>query len=356
MAVGSELTLKKELAAGKLRNLYVLCGKEPYLRDFYLQKIISMAVSSGFEQFNLKKLDGTACEVSDIREAAEQMPLMGAYNCCVVKDFPLASLRSAEAEELGQYIRSVPESTVLIFVLRDDTFPPKAAKDEAADGEKDRKKKRKEMFAAFTESAYIVSFERKSERELAALLVSGAKRRGCVLTPQHAGWMVNLCGNDLYTLLNELEKLCIAAGNGTIDEALITRTVVKTAEATAFEIADNLLTGRVGQALAALQILLDQKTPAQMILGSLIFPFVDMYRIKVAQRSGHNARDLMKCFSYSSSFRLDKAQKNGRNLSMTTVRRCLAILDDADRCLKSRSGSDRILLEETLVKLGAVLC
>lgn len=349
-----ELTLKKELSQGVLRNLYVFCGQEAYLKEYYLGRIIKTAVNSGFEAFNLKQLDGSQTEVADIRAAAEQMPLMGEYNCCVVRDLPLAKLNAAEAEELGAYIQSVPETTILIFYQSDEAFPPKGAKEDA--GEKEKKKNLKEMFALFMKHADIVTLNRRTERELTALLCSGAKRRNCLLSPENARLMVNLCGSDLLVLLNEMEKLSVYAAGAEITAQMIETLTVKTLEATAFEIADNLFAKKTDCALRCLQILLEQKTPAQMILGSLIFPFVDIYRVKTAENCGKTTRDLMKSFSYSSAFRLEKAARNGKKISEQGIAQCLAILDYADMCLKSRSGSDALTLEETLIKLGNVIC
>ncbi len=350
----SEQALKKELAEGTLRRLYVFCGAEGYTKDFYTQKLMQTAVTEGFESFNLKKLDGAECELPDVLEAAEQLPLMGGCNCCVVKDFPLSSLRAADAQVLCAYLPRIPDTTVLCFYLRDEAFPPKGAKDEGADQEK--KKKQKELFEQFRQRAAIVRFDRMTDGAIAALLTRGAEKRGAKLSPACARQMIELCGRDLYLLLNELEKLCAAVGSGEITAPLLQSVVTKTMEATSFEIVEHLLAGRTDRALQSLRILLDQKTPAQMILGAMIFPFVDMYRLKLAQNAGKGLRDVKKDFSYASSFRLEKAQRSLRQLSLSQVRRCLTILNEADTALKSRGGSDVLVLEETLVKLGAVLC
>lgn len=348
----SEQALKTELAKGTLRQVYVFCGAESYTRDFYAEKLAQKAVLPGFESFNLKKIDGTEKELSDILQASEQLPLAGGYNCCVVRDFPLASLHASDAEKLGAYICRVPDTTVLLFCLRDETFPPKAAKDETADQEK--KKKRKEMFEQFRKQAAIVRFDRLPDSAILSLLIKGAEKRGSRLSEACARTMVELCGRDLYALLGELEKLCIASDD--ISEPLIRAVVTKTMEATSFEIIEHLLAGKLDRAIQSLRILLDRKTPSQMILGAMIFPFVDMYRLRTAQKAGRTLRDVMKDFSYSSSFRLEKAQRSMRGLSDEQIRSCLAALGEADAFLKSRGGSDALVLEETLVKLGAVLC
>ncbi|MBR1811220.1 MAG: DNA polymerase III subunit delta [Clostridia bacterium] len=356
-----ETPIKKNIASGELRSLYVFCGDEPYLKDIYVRRLIAGAVTPGLETFNLKKLDGAECDASDILAAADQMPLMGGKNCCVVRNFPLVKLNAADSAALRDYVAVVPDTTTLIFLLDDDSFPPKQSRDETAEENKDKEKEksaaktRKEMMEAFLQYAFIAKLDRYDRQSLIRLLVKGAGSRGNTLSPQNAARLVDSCGNDMHTLLNELNKVSAYAAGGEITAEIIDTVATKTLEATAFEIADNLFAGNTDRAMQALEILLEQKNPPQVILGSLIFPFIDIYRVKLAEKYHQSNAALMKAFSYTSAFRLDKARKNSRKISESGIKTCLSVLDNADMCLKSRGGSDIITLEETLVKLGAVI-
>lgn len=354
MAIVREAQLKKELAARRIENLYVFCGNEPYLKDYYSKKIVGLTVDDALQCFNLHRIDGTQTDAAGLAETVSRMPLMGAYTCCVARDFPLSELSAAEAELLMQTIRGLPSSTVLIFYLRDENFPPKSEQDSAGE-DSGSKKSRKELFALLTERAVIAKLDHWSDSAIVPLLMRGAKQRGCALSETNARLMIELCGNDMYTLLNELEKLSVYTQTGEIAEPVIRRLAVRTLEATAFEIAENLFAGRVDRALEKQRVLTEQKVPVQMLLGALIFPFTDIYRVKIAGQNGKNA-DLLKTFSYSGSYRLDKARRNGARLSLKQIGTCLDILEQTDIRLKSTGLPQTVLLEETFVKLGEALC
>ena len=353
--VTDEARVKNSVGSAVPERLYVFCGNEPYLKEHYLKTLISSAVAESFEVFNLKKFDGADCKLGDILEAANQAPLMMGRNCVVARDFPLSKLSSAECGILQDYISKVPESTVLVFYLNDEDFPPKQSRDETEDDEKGVKKQRKELFADFEKYAFIAKLDRLPQTRVANLLVSGPKRRGAALSQPNAAYLIECCGDGLYRLMNELEKLCAFAAGGDITRESIDRLVTKTLEAEVFDITTHLFSGRTEKALEALEILLYQRTAAQNIMGVLISAFVNVYRVKLAERSRKNNAALMKDFGLSSSYYIDKLRANARRVSDGGVIKCLEILDEADAALKSRGGSENIVLEETIVKLGAVL-
>ncbi len=353
--VEDEARIKQSVTSGVPERLYVFCGAEPYLKEHYMNQLVTSCVTPGFEVFNLKKLDGAECTAEQILAAADQAPLMMGRNCVVVRDFPLTKVSSADCKLLTEYFAHVPDSTVLIFNLPDADFPPKQSRDETEGEDKGVKKQRKEMFDVLSKHAFIAKLNKLPEQRVVRLLVNGAKRRGAVLSTANAQLLLQYCGTDLYNLMNELDKVCAYAAGGEVTAEIIDRVAVKTLEATVFDITDRLFAGNLEAALNALEILLFFRTPAQSIMGALISPFVNIYRVKLAEQSRKTNAELMKSFSYSSYFVLDKARRNARRVTMDGIIRCLEILDNADLCLKSRGGSENIVLEETLVKLGAVL-
>ncbi|MBQ6019512.1 MAG: DNA polymerase III subunit delta [Clostridia bacterium] len=353
--IADETRVKNSVCSAVPEKLYVFCGSEPYLREHYLKTLISSAVTQGFETFNLKKFDGGETELGEILAAADQAPLMTGRNCVVVRDFPFAKISSADCALLKEYIAHVPDSTVLIFYLNEVDFPPKQSRDEADGEDKGVKKQRKELFAEFEKYAFIAKLDRLPQRRIENLLVGGAKRRGAALSQQNAAYMIECCGDGLFHLMNELDKVSAFAAGGEITREVIDRLVTKTLEAEVFDLTTHLFAGRTDKALEALEILLYQRTAAQNIMGVLISAFVNIYRVGLAEKTSRSNAALMKDFGLSSPYYIDKLRANARRVSDGGVKKCLAILDEADAALKSRGGSENVVLEETLVKLGAVL-
>ena len=56
--VEDEARVKNSVKSAVPEKLYVFCGTEPYLKEFYLNTLIKSCVAEGFEVFNLKQFDG----------------------------------------------------------------------------------------------------------------------------------------------------------------------------------------------------------------------------------------------------------------------------------------------------------
>ena len=46
---------KADLAAGTLGEVYIFCGEESYLREYYLKEVQKKIVPAGFEEFNFHR-------------------------------------------------------------------------------------------------------------------------------------------------------------------------------------------------------------------------------------------------------------------------------------------------------------
>lgn len=87
-------------------------------------------------------------------------------------------------------------------------------------------------------------------------------------------------------LLGELEKLCNYKQSGEIQKADIEAVATKSLEANVFDLSKALVAANCARALMLLQKLLSEKERPEMILGTLISAYVDMYRVKLALVAG----------------------------------------------------------------------
>ena len=101
--------------------------------------------------------------------------------------------------------------------------------------------------------------------------------------------------------------------------------------------------------------LLSEKERPEMILGTLISAYVDMYRVKLALVAGEKAEYPAQFFNYKGrEFRLRNAARDANTLSVEELRRCLDLLGTADRALKSGTSDEKTVLERLLVQLSGV--
>ena len=76
----------KEMQAGKVRPVYLLCGEEQYLVENTLKQMLENLLSPETRDFNLTNLDGAEVSVREILSAVEVYPVMADWRVVVVSE------------------------------------------------------------------------------------------------------------------------------------------------------------------------------------------------------------------------------------------------------------------------------
>lgn len=339
----TEVDLKQQIKTQNFSNLYLLYGAEGYLKQFYANALVKATVDPAMSVFNFKKFDyEDGAELPDILEAAETLPAFGGYMCVLVHDYPLDTMNAADKKLFDEFLKDVPESTVLIFWQDSAEIIPK------------KNAKWKSVIGKIQKVGAVVALEPRSQSDVLRLLQNGAKKRGCVLERREALLLLEMVGNDLSTLLNEIEKLCNYKQGGEITREDIETMVTKSLEANVFDLSRALNNGDCAKALHILEKLFADKEKPELILGTLISSYVDMYRVKLSIAAGEQATYTAQYFNYKGKdFRLRNAARDIRNMSIPALRGCLDALNKADTALKSGIEDPKIVLEQLIVRLSA---
>ena len=345
MAQFNEESLKKQIKRGEFSRLYIIYGNEGYLKQFYANAICSKAVDKDFEDFNLKKLDGKDTNLNEIYDCISAFPMMSEYTCTIVKDFPLNSFigdRAKVDSEFENVISDIPESSILVFWM--DTMEV---------DEKD--KKWAKVLKIFDETGVCAKIDKRTRAALEKLLVSSAAKKGCTLSRENAYYIIDLVGEDMSTLQNELNKVCAYVNEGEIERSHIDKTVIVSVEAKIFQLSRMVVRGEADNAYENLANLFKLREEPIVILSVLSKSFVDMYRVKAAKEAGVSNAKMADEFPgnvYKNKlFTLDNAASDVKNYSITQLKNALDILADADRRLKSTSEDSRTVLEEVILRL-----
>ncbi len=340
----TEQDLKQHLSGGALSPLYFFYGEEPYLIAHYASRLVEKAVPpDDMAAFNLHVFDGTSLSLDELEAAVEALPLMGDNTCVWVKDYDAGAANAAATERMTAILKTVAEPCVLVFSVT------------AMEPDMKKNAKWKAFLKEVDKRGVSVAFVRRTTSETAALLVRGAKKRGCALDTATANLMIEQCGNELFLLLNELDKLCAVVGNGgTTTPDTVKTAAVKQLDASVYELSKALLQKRYDAAYDCIMRLFACGEEPIRILAVLSESYADLYRAKIAAIGGVQASALSQDFvSYRGrEFRLRNAARDCRNLSVPALRECLQILGVADTRMKSNASSlHRLILEETVARL-----
>jgi DNA polymerase-3 subunit delta len=330
----NEAEIKRHIKNRAFAQCYIVCGGESYLKQYYAQKLCEAAVDEPMRDFNFHRFAGKTLTMDTLANAVDTIPLGSERSAVLVQDYPLESAKDDAA--LLDLLRQLPEHVVLVFWMDGMDFAPSKAK-AVAD--------------AVQKNGFVAQFNPPGEMELRQLVGAGIKRRGCAMDRAAVDYFLETVGHDMNNLQNEMDKLCAFAA-GEITKAHIDAVCVKTLDARSFDMVKAVASGDTAKALLLLDELFRQKIAPQMLMGSLIANYVDLFRAAVARGSGKKAETLADVFDYKGkTFRLTNAERMLTKYTMPRVLCCLDHLDRADRLLKSTAIDPRLVIEECLIAL-----
>ena len=335
-----ETVLKQQIRDKAFDRVYLLYGNEPYLIRNYARLLCEKVCGGKPDAFCFHAFDGKKCTSADFIMEAEALPLLTERKCVSVVDFDFTALSKDEQTQLDEFWADIPETTVLVF------SQPTVPVDQ-------RKNAGKALYAAIQKAGCTVELKKRDTNGLVRFLRSRARGQKKELSHELARYMIEVCGEDLQTLENEMEKVCAYCGGEEIGQEDIDAVAVKLISADAFAMVRALLKGDYDSACRSLDQLFYQRVEPTILMGALSSIYVDAYRVKAALDADGDYTALPKLFNYKNKeFKLRNAQRDFRGKSMDYIRKALDLLFETDRKLKGSRIDRRVLLEELIGKLA----
>lgn len=331
------------------KNVFFIYGDDDYLKSFYCSRLVKLCVPEEMQVFNLHTYNDDETPFEDIFETAGNYPMMSDKTVLLVRNYKLSALKKDALDRFEENLKSVPDTTVMIFYF--DTT-------EVEYGPKWKPAPWNEVIDRIDTLGIIAELNSRSQGSLASLLVKKAPDRGTSIGRQEAVYLVETVGTDMQNLLNEFNKVCAYSAGNPVTREMIDSVCVKSIEADVFMICDSIFEKKNDRAYAVMTELLRLGVSGQEILGAMNSTFMNMYRIKVALNANRTFEDVVNIFS------LNKGQTSAarklvavvRPMKISTIRRCLNFLSDADVKIKRMAGvDDKTVLTELIALLCGVL-
>ncbi len=324
-------------------NIFLFAGEDDYLKEFYCNKLTEKTVDEACRFFNFHKYEDEETELDTIFADADNLPVMSEKTCLLVRNYPLDKLSQKELQEFEESLKNIPETTVMIFYFNSSVFP--SAKNAKWDA----------VTKIFDKYGIVAKIEHRTPSKIAKLLVSRAKERGTSIDYDTALYLIDCVGDDLQIILNEFNKICAFSCGEPITREMIDLSAAKSVEASVFDISASIFSGNTDNAFRILNELLRQKVSSSSIIGALATAYVNAYRLKVALNCEKGPESFQKEFQYKETkYTFSKISPFVRKSKISSLRKALDILSEADVRSKSSSTPDNILLTELITKLASV--
>jgi DNA polymerase III subunit delta len=333
----SQTDFDRNLKAGKFAPVYLLEGRETYLREQAVQQLMLAAVDETLREFNFAQMSVSDGDLAKALAVAQEFPMVAERRMVVVTDFELIN-DERQLELLKDYLRRPVETTVLAFVS--------AGLDN-----------RRNIATMLRKTAEVVSFDPLDEKESAPRWVMDyAKRGGCFIEMADAVYLIGTVGTGLQRLTTELDKLiCFVGGKGRISKTEIEELVLHTREHSNFELTDALLGGQRDRALRLLGYIFDNppeppQTLAIMMLGAIARSYRNLLLSKELMGQNASNEEIAKAVGMS-PYAVKYLNERARKAQTDTLLKAMQRIAETDVALKSSLATPRLQLELLICEL-----
>lgn len=343
MPIYNEYHIKTDIKEKTFAPCYLVFGNDGYLKKQNADNLIK-AIVEPEDVFNFQKFSGE-CDLQEVYDAKEQLPMMADKKCVVLKDFDFETCPKSDFDRLVSLCGERSDDTVFILWF-----------DRVEFDEKRSEKAKKLISAAEKCGGRAVLINHRQTGELVKMITTAVTKRGNTISSDVARYLIEYVSDDIETIRNEVEKLCAYVNGGAITKETVNKICVRSIEQSVYELSGEILKSNVGGALKILDELFFMRVKPIAILSTVTSVYTDLFRVYAAKNSSVPLNNVVEDFSYGrKKFLIERASKNLADISGKQLRLSLEELYRADKALKGFSGSDRTVLEEMIVRLSYII-
>ena len=325
--------LKKDLSTGTLGQLYILHGEETYLRDHYLGRLREAVLTGGLGEFNRHDLSARDMSPHTLEEAVDCLPMMAERTLIQVTDFDL--FKAGEKEEYIRILSSLPDYCCLVFLYDLIDYKPDA---------------RTKLAQTVKQYGTAVNFVRQGQRELADWVRRHFKAQGKDIDVRLCEYLIELCGDLMHGLQQEIGKVAAYARGPKITQADIDAVATPQLSAVVFRIADAIGEKNYDRAAKILGELYQMQKSPYEILAALGKQLRQLYSARLALDGRRSAAYVAQLWGMR--YPADRLMNSARRFSLPWCRRAVIRCAQTDLAMKSTGQDPRELLTALLLELA----
>ncbi len=298
-----------------LSNLFFMYGEDKFSLHQELQRWKQAFIEKFESDTNLEELDGSQLSPKELLGCVRSLPFLSDKRLVLVKNF-LASHNADVKNELIEELDKLPEDTILVF---------------AEEGEPD---KRNSFTKWLLESSTVRIFNKMEGSTLQRWIQRRTSHHGGQMHESVALVLAEAVGNDLWKLENEIQKLCLYAGDQPISLEMINELVTGNVEESIFTLTDQLAHKDHAGVLQSLKDLQEQGQEAPFLFAMIVRQFRLMLEMKALSENRLTSSMIAQKMKVH-PFVVQKSLAHCRNFTYAELKGALAKLLELECRLKS---------------------
>lgn len=323
-------SLKEDLRSGNLKRVYLLCGEEDYLKNFYKNKLKSAVLPPG-DTMNLSVYGGKGIDVREVISQADTMPFFADRRLILIED---SGFFKTASPELADYIPRMPQETCMVFV----------------ENEVD---KRGKLYKAVKNTGRVVEMKRQDERTLMNWVLSTLRKEKKNITSATMELFLSRTGNDMEFIEKELEKLlCYTIGRDVVTSKDVEDVCTVRTENKIFDMINAIAEKKQKKALDLYYDLLALKEPPMRILYLITRQFNLLMQVKALLAQGFDQNGAAEKLKMQ-SFIVRNYARQACSFTEEELERAVKDCIEAEEAVKTGRMNDVLSVELLIVQYSA---
>lgn len=326
-------SLKDDIKNRKFKRVYLFFGDENYLKKKYIDELKSAVIPEGAEMMNLDIFQEKKIESEKISDACETFPFMNDLRLIIVKESELFIQGSKnESEKIAEYVKNIPETSVLVFI------------EEKVD-------KRGKLYKAVSAKGECIECKIPSEKEMVEWVEKVSAKKGLIMSKSVILYFIRSINNGMETVLLEIEKLADYVGRGEVYEKDIDNICAKSLEIKIFDMVAAIGNKRIKEALDIYNNMILMKEAPIMILSMIARQFRIILQSKYLSEKGLYKSEIAGKINQR-EFIVSQCLLQSKNFKKKDLLRALEDCLKCDIDIKTGKVQDRLGVEMIIMKYG----
>lgn len=313
----------EELKRGVFRTMYLVHGTEQYIIDHFLKNLMQSIPEEDLD-FNLSIYDLEETSIQTAIEEAETTPFLGESKIVICKKAAFLTAEKDKSKEehnidrLFEYIHNPAPHTSFVLIAPYEKLD-----------------KRKKITKTLLKEAAVVEAAPSNGNDAERFVQDLAKELNVTVTSNGCGRLLQMVGNNLTMLDNEVRKLAMYIGEqGTIDENIVDSLVAQTLEQNVFTLVDKVINRKFSDAYSILRNLLKQNEEPIRILALLTRQIRIILYTQIFEEHGLSQKEIaskLGLHPYAVKVASEQGKKFTRQQLFSAIEKCV----EADYGMKS---------------------
>lgn len=283
----NEDILKAHIKNASMGKFIFLCGDEEYTKDHYVKQLIKRVEGLPVPEFNLIRYNEKDFNPHSIALALEELPYMSDYKLIVVEGLDYSKLSQDAVDSLICSFDYMPEYADVLFVAKSGELTQKII------GKKE-KAPVSELINFAEKNGIFTVFEKESGAKLRKWVRRHFDAAGASVAESVPETMINVCGEDMYTLKGEAAKLIAYCNGRTVTEEDVVNVCCSNKSFRVFDLTKALTSGNSGRVHDIYNFLINSGVSPYMLINMLSSCITDITVTKAGLENGQSITEIAK--------------------------------------------------------------